>query len=293
MNVKRGFVLSKNKPQGATPVLLPVKSDVIFRIFFADERNIDDLVDFLKSVLHLSDEEYERIEVADPHLIRDFVDDKLAIIDVKLYTKNKKTIHIEIQLKVPDEFKSRVVYYAAKLITEQIGEGGKYKGINKVISIIITDEPLIEESPKYHHRFTLTDIDTGIELSDLIEIHTLELEKLPESADGTNLYDWAKFIDAETEEELDMLAERNPQFMRSVMKLRELSADEEARNLYERRKKAERDRVMLVDNAKREGLEQGDYKRAVLSATEMIADNMPIHLIMKYTGLTQQQIEEI
>jgi len=33
--------------------ILPVKSDVIFRMFFADERNVDLLTGFLKSVLRL------------------------------------------------------------------------------------------------------------------------------------------------------------------------------------------------------------------------------------------------
>jgi hypothetical protein len=31
--------------------ILPVKSDVIFRLFFADERNVEFLVSFLKSAL--------------------------------------------------------------------------------------------------------------------------------------------------------------------------------------------------------------------------------------------------
>ena len=112
-----------------------------------------------------------------------------------------------------------------------------------MISIVITEEKLIAGSPKYHHRFTLYDAEAGVELSDIIEIHTLELGKLPEGADGTELYDWAKFIDAETEEELKMVAERNPQIGNAAVRLRELSADERARDLYERREKARRDQV--------------------------------------------------
>ena len=46
----------------------------------------------------------------------------------------------------------------------------------------------------------LPEDDAGVEFSDILEIHTLELGKLPKSTDGTELYDWAKFIDAETEE---------------------------------------------------------------------------------------------
>ena len=190
---------------------LPVKSDVIFRLFYADERNQEFLVSLLKSMLRLPDEDYNEIEIADPHLLREFEDDKLAVIDVKLHTKSKKVIHIEIQLKVTPELLKRIIFYEAKLITEQIGSGDDYDAIKKVVSIIITDENLISVSPRYHHRFTLFDSDAGVEFSDMLEINTLELRKLPPGADGTELYDWAKFIDAETEEELTMIAERNPQ----------------------------------------------------------------------------------
>jgi len=46
--------------------LLPVKYDVIFRLFFADERNAEDLIDLLKSILNLPEEDYHELEIADP-----------------------------------------------------------------------------------------------------------------------------------------------------------------------------------------------------------------------------------
>ena len=199
---------------------LPVKIDVIFRLFFADERNKESLISFLKSVLKLPDDDYSEIEIADPHLLREYDGDKLAVIDVKLHTKSRKVVHIEIQLKVTPELKNRIILYDSKLIAEQIGSGDDYNVIQKVISIVITEEKLIPNSLKYHHRFTFYDPAVGVELSDIIEIHTLELEKLPEGTDGTELYDWAKFINAETEEELNMVAERNPQIGQAVVKLR-------------------------------------------------------------------------
>jgi hypothetical protein len=73
---------------------LPVKSDVIFRLFYADERNQEFLVSLLKSMLRLPEDDYDEIEIADPHLLREFVDDKLAVVDVKLHTKSKKVVHI-------------------------------------------------------------------------------------------------------------------------------------------------------------------------------------------------------
>ncbi|MCL2252769.1 MAG: Rpn family recombination-promoting nuclease/putative transposase [Treponema sp.] len=143
--------------------ILHVKNDAVFRMFFADERNQDSLIAFLKSILKLPDDEYDEIIITDPHLLPEHEDGKLGIIDVKLRTKSSKVIHIEIQLKKIPEMKERIVFYDAKLITEQLKQGDKYTKINQVISIIITNKTLVEGSSRYHHRFTLYDLDVKIE----------------------------------------------------------------------------------------------------------------------------------
>ena len=265
------------------PEFLPVKSDVVFRLFFADERNEEFLIGFLKSVLRLPEDDYNEIEIVDPHLLREYPGDKLGIIDVKLYTKSRKVVHIEIQLSVTPEIRERIVFYDAKLITEQMGSGDNYAIIRKVISIVITDEELIPASQKYHHRFTLYDPEAGVELTDIIEINTLELGKLPEGVDGTALYDWAKFIAAETEEELIMIAERNPQVGKAVVKLRELSADERARDLYERREKERRDMVSREKWARKEGL--------LDVAKNLLGMDLPLDKIVAATGLPREEVE--
>jgi predicted transposase/invertase (TIGR01784 family) len=263
--------------------ILPVKSDVIFRLFFADERNVEFLVSFLKSAIDLPEDDYGEIEIVDPHLLREYPADKLGIIDVKLKTKSRKIVHIEIQLAVTPELKNRIVFYDAKLVTEQIGSGDDYAAVKRVISIVVTDEELIAASPHYHHRFTLYDRDAGVEFTDLLEVHSLELPKLPRDADGTPLYDWARFIAAETEEELDMLAERNQTISRAVVKLRELSADELARDLYERREKQRRDENMR----ERWAVKQREFE----FAKSLMRVGDPIDKIIDVTGLTRDEIE--
>jgi predicted transposase/invertase (TIGR01784 family) len=262
-------------------VILPVKDDIIFRLFFADERHTDELIRFLKSVLSLPDEEYEILDILDPHLLREFDGDKLGVVDVKLKTKNNKIIHIEIQLQVTSDFCERAVYYTSKLVTEQVGSGDRRYDIKKVISIIITEEELIKGGAAYHHCFRLYDHVQKIEFTDVIEIHTLELNKLPTDPDGTELYDWARFIAADTEEELNMIAERNPQFTKSVVRLRELSADEKTRDLYERREKAR------LDESSR------TYDAVAKVALNLLRRNRPISEIIEDTGLTLEEINAL
>ncbi|MDR1321137.1 MAG: Rpn family recombination-promoting nuclease/putative transposase [Gracilibacteraceae bacterium] len=267
--------------------ILPVKSDVIFRLFFADERNVEFLISFLQSALDLPADDYDEIEIADPHLLREYPGDKLGIIDVKLRTKTKKIIHIEIQLSVTPELKNRIVFYEAKLITEQIGSGDSYAAVNRVVSIVIADGKLIKdkdkENPCYHHRFTLYDRVADVEFTDLLEVHTLELMKLPPAADGTALYDWAKFIAANSEEELKVIAERNQTVSRAVVKLRELSADERARDLYERREKERRDTAMFLRDA--------ETSKAFAIAKNMLKRGRHIDEVMEDTGLTREEVE--
>jgi len=174
--------------------ILPVKSNVIFPIFFADERNIEFLTDFLKSTLTIPEEEYDEIVIVDPNLIREHPKDKLGVIDVKVKTVSGKTIHVEIQTKPFPEMRERMALYDAKMIAEQIGKGEKYKKIKQVISIVIIEKEFIPNSPSYHHRFTMYDSKNKVELTDIVEVHTLELCKIPAKEDDNRLEFWLRFI---------------------------------------------------------------------------------------------------
>jgi len=268
---------------------LPIKNDIVFHMFFTDTRNRDSLIAFLKSILVLPDDDYDEIDITDPHLIREFSKDKLGIVDVKLKTKNNKIVHIEIQLSVTPNLKQRITFYNAKLVVEQIRSGDDYKYINKAISILITDEVLITGSPKYHHCFKFYDSEAGVELTDIVEIHTLELPKLPDSTDGTELYNWARFVAADSEEVMDMVAESSPQLREAVVRYRELTADERARVLFEYREKARRDYVSDINWAR----EQGEYNKACSIARNLMQSNLPLETIIAATGLTREEVENL
>ena len=66
---------------------------------------------------------------------------------------------------------------------------------------------------------------------------------------------------------------------------------------YEFSKMAYRDIKNSVDTAKREGIaegmEKGMNQKALDIARNMVADGVDLNLIMKYSGLTQEQIEKL
>jgi len=264
-----------------------VKRDIIFKIFFADERNIEFLTDFLKSALTIPAEEYDEVLIVDPHLIREHPTDKLGIIDVKLKTVSGKTIHIEIQVAPLPQMRERIAYYDAKMITEQIGKKEQYKDIKQVISIVITEQEFIADSPNFHHRFTMYDRVNNVELTDIVEVHTLELCKIPAEAGNNRLCYWMEFIKAEGEIELEAVAQRDPLIKKAVARLMELSSDEKTRLLYEAREKERMDMESREDSARTEG----EKAKAIIIARNALRKNMSVDDVVDITGLTHAEVE--
>ena len=149
---------------------------------------------------------------------------------------------------------------------------------------MITDYVFITGSEKYHHQFRYRTED-GLEFTDLSEINTLELSKLPSEADTTELWYWLKFIKTDDGEVLEMLAERNPQMRKAVGVLKELSADERTRMLYEEREKARRDIASMMGGAVKDARKE--------FAKKLLKRNRPIGEITEDTGLTENEIESL
>ena len=264
--------------------LLPVKSDFVFKLIFGDQRNVDILAEFLKSVLDIPEDEYDHITVVDPHIKKESLDDKYGILDVKVHTKNERIIHVEIQVEPIPDMKERIVYDQSKLITEQISSGQNWAVIKKTVTIVITDYVFVPENEKYHNQFRYRTSD-GTEFTSLTEINTLELKKLPSDTDKTELWYWLQFIKSEDGEVLEMIAERSPQMRKAVGVLKELSADERTRMLYEEREKARRDIASMMGGARKEG--HIDVARNLLELA------VPLDTIITATGLSQNEIESL
>jgi predicted transposase/invertase (TIGR01784 family) len=233
--------------------ILSPKSDYIFKLIFGDERNIDVLQSFLQSVLDLPPEEYQKISIVDPHLKREDEFDKLAVLDVKVHTVSGKVIDVDIQvLDVPD-IRERIALYTSKMVTEQISKGDEYAVIKRVICIVITDFILLEEEAGYHNVYRWRNIKSGNEFTNLIELNTLEIPKLPEQADKSELWDWMCFLKSKTKEEFEMVAKTNPQIGKAVGILMDLSADQRTRMIEEEREKGRRDWSSRMRGARMEG----------------------------------------
>ena len=170
------------------------KSDPIFKMIFGDPENKTALIGLLHEIIDIPEEEYAHIEIIDPNLRVNKSYGKSGILDIKLTTKSGQRINVEIQIRKASDLKQRILFYASKMVAEQLKEGQKYDKIRKVISIMIcTDNNLIEDSKEYHNRYFLYYKNTDSTFTDLLEIDILEFKKVPEK-DKSNLATWLRFL---------------------------------------------------------------------------------------------------
>jgi predicted transposase/invertase (TIGR01784 family) len=272
-------------------MLLP-KSDFVFKLIFGEVENIEILRAFLIASLDIPRDEYEKIEFSDTHLKREFEGDKLGILDVLVTTKSGKKINIEIQVTETPAMAERVTYYAASLLTGQMYSGMNYVEIKKVICILILDYNMIRDSESYHNKYMLYDADTGSLFTDVLEIHAMELRKLPERGEG-DLYDWLKFIGAEREEEFKMAEAKSPELKKAVGVLRRLSADESTRMEAEYREKARRDEYARMKGSFDKGWAEGETKGKIDMAKNLLLQGIIPAVIAQASGLPVEEIERL
>ena len=280
--------MTKEKTKaGSVPEILPPTDDWVFKLLFGDERNKSMLIDLLQSLVELPKEEFE-LTYLDTHLKKEFEDDKLGIVDVKVKTASGKIINIEIQVNPEKFIGCRISFYKSKMVAEQIGEGSRYDLIQKVICILITSFPLFPDDQEYLNSFRFSNLKNNLTFEDIPEeIITLEIPKIPEYNDGSTLYDWLHFLKANRKEDYEMAAERNPEIRKAVNTLLRLSNDERVRAEYTARLIAKLDRNSQLHEAR----EEGRTAEKLETARRMKNAGRPLNEIEEFTGLSLEEIQ--
>jgi predicted transposase/invertase (TIGR01784 family) len=277
--------------------ILSPKTDFVFKLIFGDQRNTDILADFLKAALKLPAEEYDHLVIVDPHLKREFEDDKMGILDVKVHTKSGIVINVEIQVASSPELRDRIILYVIKMLTEQLKKGDTWDRAEQVISIIIMDDILLPEETGYYNENALCNRKSGNLFSDLLGINILELPKLPKEADGRPLWYWGSFFKSEKEEEFKVVAEKEPGIKKAVGVLMELSEDQRNQMIQDARARWLTDQKNALNHkyrlGKEDGLEKGSRQKQLEIAQKFKALGLPAAQIAAGTGLPLETIEKL
>ena len=215
---------------------------------------------FISAVLDISPESVKSTVLLNTNLPKIHEDEKQGILDVRLTMNDNTEIDIEIQLAYMSAWADRSTFYVSKMLVEQVGINKKYTNIKKCIGINILDFEYMKETERFHTVYHLRE-DT-------------EHPKLPKTDDGTDLYDWIKFIKAENKEEFKMLSKENEYLKTAYEALEEISADQQKRLEYTARQKALYDYNTLMEESYNRGRTERDSELLVKMRAEGIGEDV-------------------
>ncbi|MCL2053657.1 MAG: Rpn family recombination-promoting nuclease/putative transposase [Oscillospiraceae bacterium] len=230
-----------------------LKLDVIFKKAFTEH---DEMLRGLLCGL-LQVEAVENIKIRNSEIVPDGIDGKFVRMDLNLEADGK-LINVEMQYRVDSDFKDRALFHWSKLYGGELKSGEDYRKLKPSICINIVNFNLFDCSD-YHSCFKVMEEERHEVLSDKCEIHFFELKKIGKSInkdDKVRL--WLQLINAETEEELDMLEQTGVlPIQNAVRVVRDMSEDTRIREAARIREKAMHDEASAMNSARREGVEQG------------------------------------
>ena len=206
---------------------------------------------FLCDMLDIPAEEIHSIELKNTFLWKRYRNHKQGILDVLLEMNNNTKINIELQIKVIKHWDSRELFYAGKLLTDDLWVGADYSNIKRCIMISILDFNFTENE-EYHHIYRLMN-SQGEVFSDLLEIHILELNKKLKGNKPEN--NWINLFNAESEVDLNMIQTKNPGLLEAIEEVRKMSLTGMLRVMYEARLKEKRDQRARDAYVREEGKE--------------------------------------
>ena len=247
-------------------VSLTPRSDTIFKAIFGDQRNVNILARFLRAVFEQSPIkiEFSELKIADTNLIADNKDERNSAVDVLAITENGEKIDIEIQINDHNDIQKRTVFYASRMTTSQVTKQVKleerYRNIKAVIVIAILDFKIRLDDDKYFHGNILKDMIDNKIYTDVEQIYTLELPKIPANDDNKELWTWLKFLKSNTVDEMKKIKNKIPEVDEAMSIYENFISDEELKSIAETREmKYKLDRNEWIA----QGKEEGETKKAI------------------------------
>ena len=278
-------------------------TDVGFKRLFGQEISKPVLIAFLNSLLegerHVVDLQYldkEKIGINDG--------DRSLIYDVLCKTDSGEYIIVEMQNKSQPYFKNRSIYYSARSIIEQGERGSEWEyDIKAVYLIALLNFRLEGLEKELRTDVALMDMKRHTLFSDKVRMVFLQLPYFIKELDECeDIFERIIYV----LKHMDIL-QRMPFLAQDAVfkRLSEIadvaSLSKEERREYDKSLKHYRDTIAVMHgqwleghaSGLAEGMEKGIEKAKYEDARQMKADNMPVELIAKYTGLTKEAIEAL
>ena len=153
----------------------------------------------------------------------------------------------------------------------------------------------IQDTNEFYSCFHILEDTRHTLYTNKMEFHILELTKLPKKLkeDANDILLWAKFINAKTKEQFEMLAEKNKSISQAYQQLQVIRQDEQKQLEYNARQKSIWDYNQSMLEAKQEGEQIGIEKGIKILILDYLEEGYTKERILqKRFDLTPKQSEQ-
>ena len=237
--------------------IVKLKLDIIFKRIFGNAKNENIIAAFISDLLEIPRNDIKAVYIENVELVPEYLDQKFSRLDIKMDVDDR-IVNIEMQVNREPDFKDRTLFYWSKLYSEELKVGEEYGELKQTICINIINFDLFD-CEDYHSNFRILENERGELLTDKFAIHFFELKKLGKFKRNRRMEDWLDLINAETESDLMEIQNKStiPEVHETIVKLRELSADEKLKREAYYREKRMHDEASAIIGSRREGRAEG------------------------------------
>ena len=244
---------------------LSPKADLTFKKVFGEHPDL--LISFLNALLPFEkpEEEITQVEYLNPEMVPENPLRKNSIVDVRCKDQSGRQFIVEMQMMWTSAYKQRVLFNASKAYVSQLEKGNDYELLQPVYSLNIVNDTF-SDSEGYYHDFKIVEDAETKEVIEGLRFIFIELPKFtPGNYKGKKMQVlWLRYLTEINEQTREVPEE----LMVSTAK-------------------------MQISSSRREGLEEGEKKKAMDIARLMKADNEPIDKIIRYTNLSEEEINSL
>lgn len=234
-------------------------NDYLFKVIL--QRNEIILRALLCSLLGLRPKAIRSIVIANPIEPGNTIDDKDALLDIKLILNNRQILNLEMQIKNEHNWPERSLTYLCRNF-DNVRKGQDYITVTPVRHIGILNFSLPDVPKQFYSHYYLMDNRTHSIFTDKFRLSVLDLTQTALATEHDRRFHldrWAAAFKATTWEEFNMLAKEdilfkkvadalyllaeNPEIAEQVRRRDEAAAREKRKEAERKRLEAERKRL--------------------------------------------------
>ena len=275
------------------------KADLTFKLIFGEHPDL--VMSLLNALLPLdADGQIESVEYLTPEMVPDNPAKKNSIVDVRCKDQQGRQFIVEMQLYWSDSFRRRVILNAAKAVVREAERAKDYNLVQPVYSLNLVNEGLSLDDAgpdEFYHDYAIVNVEHSDRIIEGLRFVFVDLEKFKPKTivEKKMAVLWLRFlteIDEKTQEVPVELLENAD--TRKALEIVEKSAYTDSQLLaYDDFWMAVTDERVIAEDAKRKGYQEGREQGIEQVARTMKSSGMDIAEIIKFTGLTENQVKSL